>query len=387
MHAALRVVKGSIMSAHFIFPTIFWYAALTLAAVSAAVAQPAPADERAPYGGVTPAPNNQAGKAPQDAPPAGSIPCITGGQTDPCVLTGQNSRYRTSVNVHEPGLAGLASGSNFGMTQLYEVNSTPPTGFNYEPVVAQPLYVTNVGGGDLLFVVSLNDYIYAFDTGETSETVTPLWSINLAQPSNGNAHCGTSGYPFINVHARYPGAVLNLPYYGAVATPVIDLTPSPANSAIPPIAYVVTGCTSTFKGTSVKWFLDAIDLSTGTDLASAQMTNSTFMSPNELSRAALLLNHPSTGGNYVYVAFAAGVSELGAATGQTYQENGAMFNFSITYRSSSPYVSFGTPIYWETSGATTSSFPSAYTQSIQAALLSARHAQTTRRAITATTGR
>ncbi len=189
----------------------------------------------------------------------------------------------------------MSSGSSFGMTQLYQVNSTPPTGFAYEPVVAQPLYVSNVpqsGGGNknLLVAASLNDLLYAFDTSSTGETVTPLWSVNLASYlSSSISHCGTTGAPFHNNHNRKPGGVANLEYYGAVSTPVIDTGNTP-----PAVVYVVSACTATWGGTGVNWFLDAIDLGSGTDLASAQIGNGTsFPSANQLSRASLLITHPS----------------------------------------------------------------------------------------------
>jgi hypothetical protein len=334
--------------------------ALAVAITATASAQPTPADDGAPYGGPYTAPGSS--RTPGLPPPSGGVVCSTGPPTiDPCVLTGQNNRYRTSVNVHEPTLAGMSSGSNFGMTQLYQVNSTPPGTFAYEPVVAQPLYVTNVpqsgeGNKNLLVVASLNDFLYAFDTSSTGETVTPLWSVNLAGPySSTIQHCQTTGAPFHNNHTRLPGAVVNLEYYGAVATPVIDTGNTP-----PAVVYVVSACTATWGGTSVKWFLDAIDLGSGTDLASTQIgTGTSFLSSNQLSRASLLITHPSSGGTYLYVAFGEGVSELAAAANSQWQYSDVIFNYPVTYSSGS--VSFGTPVFWSTSGATTSAFPSVYT--------------------------
>jgi len=47
-------------------------------------------------------------------------------------------------------LANFSDASNFGVANFYQLTSTPPSGFSYEPVVAQPLYATDVpqvGGG------------------------------------------------------------------------------------------------------------------------------------------------------------------------------------------------------------------------------------------------
>ncbi len=106
-------------------------------------------DDGSPYGGV-PVVTGSAG--PVEPVPAGALPpsgtaCPTG---DPCVLTGQNERYRTSTNVNETTLANFSDASNFGVANFYQLTSTPPSGFSYEPVVAQPLYATDVpqvGGG------------------------------------------------------------------------------------------------------------------------------------------------------------------------------------------------------------------------------------------------
>jgi hypothetical protein len=134
------------------------------------------ADDGSPYGGVAVTP----GSLPVGSgilgplPPSGSTPCLTGTTADPCVLTGQYNRYRTSTNTNEPSLAGF-NNSTFGMAYFYKLTSTPPNAFPYEPVIAQPLYITHVpfngGTPNMLIVASLNDYVYAFDTS----TGNQLW--------------------------------------------------------------------------------------------------------------------------------------------------------------------------------------------------------------------
>jgi outer membrane protein assembly factor BamB len=197
---------------------------------------PPPAvDDGEPYGGVSIHHGNAAPGAPPPAN-AGGV-CNPG---DPCVLTGQYSRYRTSANPYETTLAGLADASSFGLTNFYPFPShtlpprpTPPGGnYTFEPAVAQPLYITRlpVGGvnKNVPLAASLDDYPYAFDTSDG----TPLWSANLAND------CGSTGVPFDNNYSHSPGGT-NLVYYGVVATPVIDIY---SGTAPVPTAFVVSAC-------------------------------------------------------------------------------------------------------------------------------------------------
>lgn len=137
-------------------------------------------------------------------PPSGSGICPTG---DPCVLTGQYSRYRTSSNPNETSLGGFNStaAASFGLAAFYALTSTPPGTFLYEPVVAQPLYATNVstsgGTKNILLVASLNDYVYAYDTSSGAQ----LWARPLAN------NCGSGGTAFENTPTHSPGGA-NLDY-------------------------------------------------------------------------------------------------------------------------------------------------------------------------------
>jgi len=313
-----------------------------------------------PYGGVAITPGAVAvGSAiPGALPPSGGSTCPSG---DPCVLTGQYSRYRTSANPNETLLAGFnsASASSFGLASFYALTSTPPSGFTYEPVVAQPLYATRVptaeGPKSLLIVGSLNDWVYAFDT---SSPATPLWTYPTA------AHCGSSGQAFPNQHSHNPGGA-NLDYYGIVATPVIDILPST------PVAFVVSACISSPTSTDIEWWLDAISASTGTSFASLQLTDGTnFNSAYQVARASLLLTHPTSTTTDVYIAFGTGVGELQAASscGAGCAYSGVLFGYSVAYHSTLPYVTFSalssSPFYTScgtTGGCTTTGlFPSVY---------------------------
>ncbi len=138
--------------------------------------------------------------------------------TDPCVLTGQYSRYRTSSNGKESSLAGF-SNSNFGLAYHYKITNPPALSpySAWEGVVAQPLYATGVpyNGStyDMLIVASLNDWVYAFDTkaSSTNNVVTPLWSLNPI-PSTDTTHCLSGSQVFYDKYDGLPGAT-NLPYY------------------------------------------------------------------------------------------------------------------------------------------------------------------------------
>jgi hypothetical protein len=316
--------------------------------VYAAMSQPAETSvsQDSPYGGVS-LPVASITAAPTETPAlagAASV-CNTNGILDPCVLTGQYNSNRTSTNVNESNLAGFNSttASTFGLAQFYPLTH-PLAGKTYEPVVAQPLYVTNVLQPDgtiknLLIVASLGDWVYAFDTS----TAALVWSVNLGPD------CGSTGVPFVNNHGALPGAA-NLPYYGAVATPVIDITPAP------PYVFVVSACTATFDSTVIQWNLDAIDIQGGKIRASQPIQDSGFNSSDQLARASLLLTHPPGGGTAVYVAFGAGLHEVAAdcqncqptQTGSQYAYSGVLFGYSVTYNTTAPFVSFaslGSPFY------------------------------------------
>ena len=245
--------------------------------------------------------------------------------------------------------------------------TNPGLGNNNEPVVAQPLYVTNVTIGttshNMLLVATLSDYVYAFDTTTPPAPGAPnyLWTpINLA---TAHSLCGSAGVPFNNDQNGFPG-VQRLGYYGVVATPVIDTAPSK------PTAFVTSACVDPSVPTTIWWYIDAIDLTAGSIVASQLLTDSvgTFNPSNQISRAALLLTHPAAGKTYVYVTFGDGVREIGAETGSggsSYRYTGAEFVLPYTYSSSS-FSAPLQPVFYTTctgslTGCTSSGvFPSVY---------------------------
>lgn len=264
------------------------------------------------------------------------------GSTDPCVLTGQYNQHRNSTNKNAGNLGGMANSgaySTFGLAYLYAVTN-PALGKNNEPVIAQPLYVTNVTTNlgsspncnttacNILVVATLSDTVYAFDTGiapNSSGAGNMLWHTSLV------GHCGANGAPFNNMYNGFPGPQ-NLGYYGAVATPVIDTA-----SGVP-TAFVVSGCVNAqLSPKTIQWF---IDVTTGGSVGSFALTDSvdTFNAQNQIARASLLLTHPANGLTYVYVTFGDGVREIGAednSGGSSYRYTGAEFVLKYMYSSQS----------------------------------------------------
>jgi hypothetical protein len=327
-------------------------------------------DDGAPYGGLSlPVPSTTPGASP--AVNAGNACPVVGSVTPPCVLTGQYSRYRTSVNASETTLANFTSSqaSSFGLTAFYQLPGhsnwppvpSPGTGnYDFEPVVAQPLYITNVPIGgvntSLLLVASLFDSVYAFNTATGSQV---SWSpVSLA------GDCGTNAVPFVNNFNHNPGGA-NLPYYGVVSTPVIDIYPD-----IPPVptAFVVSACATSYTSDQIQWNLDAINLETGSSMGHAIIEPSDFNSSYELSRASLLLTHPTSTTTDVYIAFGTGSGELKAAGTcplgfLSCAYSGWVLLYSVTYTGgATPTASFSYVNGLATSGGTNSSvFPSVYT--------------------------
>ena len=339
---------------------------------------PTVADDGEPYAGISLYSPSSTGS--QGAPPAnaGNVCNKVGGATPPCVFTGQYSRYRTSVNANETTLAGITSNSasSFGLTNFLQFPSEstshplpedPSTGqaYAFEPVPAQPLYITNLtdsGGTKHAGVVvagSLGDYLYAYDT--TSSAQLPWSPINLATQD-----CGLqAGQPFNNNFKHNPGGT-NLPYYGIVATPVIDVYPGIATA---PTVFVVSACVTSAASNQIQWNLDAINLQTGGSMGSTVIQATGFNSSYQLSRASLLLTHPSSTSSALDIAFGTGSGEVAAATTcpsgfTSCSYSGWMFLYSVVYNSSSS-VTLNQVSTFATSGtgrATTNIFPAVYAQ-------------------------
>jgi len=327
---------------------------------------PMDVNDGSPYGGVslsaTQSPTG--GNRPNGRQGTTAI-CVTSGNEDPCVLTGQYNRYRNSTNVYESKLGGATASSltsnGFGLATLYTFpDQLPP--YAYAPASAQPLDITNVSTNlsapdstacnapatcYLLLAATLNDFVYAYNVGQSQSygTVTPLWWANIN--SYAATHCLSSGVPFNNNQGGQPGGS-TLAYYGAVATPVIDVNTTLTGGD--PILHVVSACVPSLNSNNISWFLDAIDLTNSKIIGTIQIMDQTtgppaqtfFNSAYELSRASLLLTHPDTGsflssavlGTYIYVAFGAGAGEVAGEVGSTETYSGALFAFSVTYSGS-----------------------------------------------------
>ncbi len=319
-------------------------------------------DDGEPYGGVS---IRHPAAAPGVAVPqnAGGA-CPTG---DPCVLTGQYSRYRTSENPYETTLAGFNGTSSFGLTNFYKLpnaNTLPknPNGppYLFEPVVAQPLYITDMpsAGTNMLLVASLDDMVYGLD----ADTGDMLWAnIDLA-----GHDCGLGNPPFDNNYNHSPGGT-NLVYYGVVATPVIDIY---SGTAPTPTAFVVSACVIATQPQNVKWNLDAINLRTGAVIGSTLIQATGFNPSFQVARASLLLTHPTSTTTEVYVSFGTGAGEVVAASPDgcpagftSCNYSGWMFLYSVTYNSSSS-VTFSQTTTFSTSGPgrPTNVFPPVYAQ-------------------------
>lgn len=325
---------------------------LSLSAIFTQLAQVAPAQIIGGNGSPSSAPYGGSGVY------SGSTgSCATGSPT--CVLTGQYNSFRTSTNTYEPTLAGLTSSANFSAVTFLQLDTDDYLSSSthaHNPVLAQPLYVSNVTIGgtahNILIVVTLNDTVYAFDvTSSSPSSWSVLWK-RTADGSVGNANlwplyqnCTTGPAPQ-PMTPNFGGnqGVQTLPYYGIVSTPVVDISQSV------PVLYTVTGCIPDLTSPNqynISWYVNALDLTTGLDLitTSNHPSSSTngkggfaissktgdsivFRSPHQMQRPSLLLTRVASTSN-LYVAFGTGVFEIAP----TYPYHGWVVGYSIAYSS------------------------------------------------------
>jgi hypothetical protein len=121
------------------------------------------------------------------------------------VATWHNDLARTGQNLKEYALTPTTvSGGNFGKRW-----SCPLDGVVY----GQPLYVAglSIGGGihNVLFVVTMNDTVYAFDADSAS--CATFWTLSLIDTNDG-----------ITTQTNVPGCADTPGVYGIMGTPVID---------------------------------------------------------------------------------------------------------------------------------------------------------------------
>jgi hypothetical protein len=128
------------------------------------------------------------------------------------IFTSRYDNQRTGQNREEPFLSPKkVTSTTFGKVFSYSVDGQ---------VYAQPLWVMGVkipgqGTHNVVYVVTQNDSVYAFDA--TGKTTTPLWQDSFIDLANGiePVPCGTDGGGSDISCGVYP-------FYGITGTPVID---------------------------------------------------------------------------------------------------------------------------------------------------------------------
>lgn len=166
-----------------------------------------------------------------------------GAQSFAGVLTQHNDNGRTGQNLNEAILTpAKVKAATFGRVFSYSVDGQ---------IYAQPLYVPNVsipgqGTHNVVYVVTQNDSLYAFDADGKQSTA--LWEVSFINPAGGitPVACEVNGVAIIGCSVY--------PIYGITATPVVDSTTS--------TIYLVTRTDN--NGTYYQ-SLHAIDITTGAE--------------------------------------------------------------------------------------------------------------------------
>jgi len=164
------------------------------------------------------------------------------------ITTERYDNSRTGANLNETVL----TTSNVNSTQFGKLYSYTVSG----SVQAQPLYVPNLtipglGTHNVLFVVTMNDVVYAFDADSNSSNGGILWSVNFTNPS-----AGVTPVPIADiVNNNTLNIVGNI---GIESTPIIDLSSN--------TMYLVAR-TKEVSGTTTNYVarLHALDITTGAE--------------------------------------------------------------------------------------------------------------------------
>jgi hypothetical protein len=214
---------------------------------------------------------------------AGVVPASSQAQAYSGMLTWHNDTARTGQNLQESVL----TTANVNSTDFGKLFSFPVDGF----IVAEPLFVYNVsipskGTYNVVYVVTENDSVYAFDAG--GAITSPLWQDSFINPAKG----------ITPVPCQDTGSSPHCPYVtviGISGTPVID----PASGTL----YLVA---ATKENGKYVQRLHALDIATGAEKfggpvvirASVKGTGSgsrngivTFSALHENQRPALLLSN------------------------------------------------------------------------------------------------
>jgi hypothetical protein len=210
------------------------------------------------------------------------------------VLTQHNDDARTGANLSETTLtvANVAS-KDFGKLFEWTIDGQ---------VYAQPLYVSDVSGRDLLIVATEHNDVYAFDARASGPSAA-VWHVNLG--------------PSFMVEA-VTANVNTFPEMGITSTPVIDL----ATRTI----YIVTledypnVAIDASRPRDLRFHLHALDLDTGRDLRSVPIDPVRAFDPPDgiglidprlyVQRAGLVLTR-----GRVLVTFASNLGDYGSYTG------------------------------------------------------------------------
>src|SRR6267378_8505340 len=142
------------------------------------------------------------------------LPATAGAQVS--IVTERYDNARTGANLTEA----ILNTSNVNVSQFGKLFSYTVDG----SIQAQPLYVPNVpvagqGTHNVLYVVTMNDVLYAFDADSNSPNGGMLWSVDFRNPG-----AGVTAIPITDIVG-----VNNLNIVGNVgieSTPVIDLSSS-----------------------------------------------------------------------------------------------------------------------------------------------------------------
>ncbi|MBV9502953.1 MAG: hypothetical protein JO138_26570, partial [Acidobacteriaceae bacterium] len=161
---------------------------------------------------------------------------------NPAITTGQYDTDRSSANPNETVL----DTANVNVNQFGKLFSWPVDGW----IFAQPLYVPGVlingATRNVVYVATMNNSIYAFDSDNLS--ATPLWHANFGTALTAPAANGC------------PDAKQIGPLLGILSTPVIDRS----HNTLYAISVTPIGVSSSAPhGTGYQHYLHAIDITTG----------------------------------------------------------------------------------------------------------------------------
>ena len=174
------------------------------------------------------------------------LPATAAGQVS--VVTDRYDNARTGANLAETVLnTSNVNVAHFGKLFSYNVDGS---------IYAQPLYVPNVsvagqGTHNVLYVVTMNDVLYAFDADSNSVNGGLLWSVDFR-----NSAAGVTAIPITNIVGHNNGNIVG--NVGIESTPVID----PNSNTLYLVARTmeVSGSTTNYVAR-----LHAIDITSGNE--------------------------------------------------------------------------------------------------------------------------